>query len=184
MLGTLLIIFAGGLVIDLLQTRYVASIAKGDRLRAAVMSGFITFGSLVLWGTLLQRAETLGLAGAGALALGAALGTLIGVWRRNRRCVDGTAGADVSALTTGEVRTAEGHAHAVGVAVAPPDIDPPRPREDLREIATDRRPVRTSSGGRASRFGLRGRGRAISFPPECSGRRCLARARAPSEHAA
>ncbi|MCB9654450.1 MAG: hypothetical protein H6729_10020 [Deltaproteobacteria bacterium] len=88
MLGTLLIIFAGGLAIDLLQTRYVASVAKGDRLRAAAMSGLITFGSLVLWGTLLQRAETLGLAGAGSLALGAALGTLLGIWRRARRCVD------------------------------------------------------------------------------------------------
>jgi hypothetical protein len=73
----ILLIFLGGVLLDLLTTRYMRSIASGHRFTAALLSGVITLANFALWGSILHQAEMMGLAGAMAMAGGASVGTLL-----------------------------------------------------------------------------------------------------------
>lgn len=78
---TLLGIFVGGVILDVLQAAYVRHAAHGSRFVSAVLSGSLTLCSILLWSTLLQNHEALGIPGALAFAGGSMLGTLAGVKR-------------------------------------------------------------------------------------------------------
>jgi hypothetical protein len=71
-------IFVGGIVVDLLVTKYTRSVATGRPKTAAALSGIITLVNIGIWGTIFHGAETLGVYGAIAMALGASVGTLLG----------------------------------------------------------------------------------------------------------
>ncbi len=78
MLTQVILIFLGGIVLDILTSRYTRCVAGDRPVHAAALSGVITLGNLALWGSILQQAETLGLYGAFAMAGGSTVGTLIG----------------------------------------------------------------------------------------------------------
>jgi hypothetical protein len=82
MLWKVLIIFVGGIILDMLATRYTRCVAKGQAKMAAALSGLITLANLALWGTILQHAETLGFYGVVAMAGGSSVGTLLGFRQR------------------------------------------------------------------------------------------------------
>lgn len=81
MLWKIVVIFVGGVVIDLLVTKYTRCVAGGRPKSAALLSGAITLSNLLIWGTIIQHAETLGLYGAFAMAGGSTIGTLLGTTR-------------------------------------------------------------------------------------------------------
>jgi hypothetical protein len=78
MLWKLFVIFVGGVVVDLLVTKYTRSVATGRPKTAAALSGIITLANIGIWGTIIHEAETLGVYGAISMALGASIGTLLG----------------------------------------------------------------------------------------------------------
>ena len=82
MLSKVIVIFLGGIFLDLLSTRYTRSVACGQRGTAALLSGVITLANLGIWGSIFQHAETLGIYGAIAMAGGSSIGTLLGFKRR------------------------------------------------------------------------------------------------------
>ena len=82
MILKLIMIFFGGVVVDILITKYTRAIGQGRPTVAALLSGLITLGNLVIWGTILHEAETLGIPGALAMASGAAVGTFLGFRQR------------------------------------------------------------------------------------------------------
>jgi hypothetical protein len=82
MLWEILLIFAGGVLLDLLATKYTRYVALGKPKAAALLSGVITLVNLLVWGTIIHRAETIGLYGAFAMAGGSTVGTLLGFKNR------------------------------------------------------------------------------------------------------
>jgi hypothetical protein len=81
MLWKFVAIFLGGIVIDLLVTKYTRSVAVGERATAAALSGLITLINVAVLGVIAQHMETFGLYGALAFAGGSSLGTLLGFAR-------------------------------------------------------------------------------------------------------
>ncbi|MBI4819627.1 MAG: hypothetical protein HY791_25360 [Deltaproteobacteria bacterium] len=79
MLAQVLLIFVAAVVLDVLVTYYTKSVAHGQPVRAAIFSGLVTLANLGLLSAVLSTAETMGAAGAVAMASGAAVGTLVGV---------------------------------------------------------------------------------------------------------
>lgn len=79
MLLKLLIIFFGGLVIDILITKYTRCIAKDRAVSSSLLGGIITLGNLLFWGMIIREAETLGAIGAVVMAFGAGVGTYLGM---------------------------------------------------------------------------------------------------------
>lgn len=78
MLWKLVVIFVAGVVIDLMITKYTRSVASNRPKTAAALSGIITLANIGVWGTIIHEAETLGVWGAIAMAVGASIGTLLG----------------------------------------------------------------------------------------------------------
>ena len=83
---SLILIFLGGVVMDLLHANYIRSLASGSVARAVVLSGTITGFSMLLWAEVLARTQSHGLAGIFALAVGAAVGTAVSLRKpRNQK---------------------------------------------------------------------------------------------------
>jgi hypothetical protein len=78
MLWKLIVIFLGGVFVDLLVTKYTVCVAAGRPKSSAALSGIITLANIGIWGTIIHEAETLGYYGAICMALGASVGTLLG----------------------------------------------------------------------------------------------------------
>jgi Na+-driven multidrug efflux pump len=78
MLWKLFVIFLGGVVVDLLVTKYTVCVAQHRPKTAAALSGIITLTNIGIWGTIIHEAETLGVYGAISMAIGASVGTLLG----------------------------------------------------------------------------------------------------------
>lgn len=75
---TLVGIFVGGVIVDWLHTRFVVAVAAGKKWRSGVFSTAVTLLSVLVWTTVIQHVEVLGISGALALALGAGVGTVLG----------------------------------------------------------------------------------------------------------
>ncbi len=82
MLFEVICIFFGGIILDLLVTKYTRCVASGRPKSAALLSGLITLANLLIWGTIFHHAQDLGLFGAVAMAGGSSVGTLIGFKHR------------------------------------------------------------------------------------------------------
>ena len=73
----IMLIFGGGILLDVLHTRYVKFLTGGARYKAALCSGLITITSLTVWGWVLTQVQSHGWTGAIALAGGASVGTFV-----------------------------------------------------------------------------------------------------------
>ena len=81
--ATLIMIFLGGVFMDILHTAYIKSVARGSRWYSALLSGSITLAGCLLWSTVILKAENLGVYGLLSLASGSALGTALSFKRSN-----------------------------------------------------------------------------------------------------
>lgn len=81
MLFQVILIFSAGVLLDVLVTKYTRCVAAGQPKTAAALSGLITLANLIIWGTVIQHGQDLGLYGAFAAAGGSSVGTLLGFRR-------------------------------------------------------------------------------------------------------